>query len=761
MGEPLNNFIDVHNIVNNTITDTITSSNIRHSPLNPYDNTNITFSNNPTKNYVTNSGTYKPYLDDSVWENNSGKNGCPNITYTNIPKNEYSSVLKQGTPMVKGQSCGNEGQNVYVSNLVENPRSTYDSCYVKNGLTSVDNVDTFAKCQEYALDNGSSYFGTQTTTDNGRVDSIKCFVSSDISSLSKSGPIYKSLQIWQSNTGGKDSTIMYVNPMGNIRLSNSSDIELWSSNSPQDNCVWNGNINQDTITGSYGANCIGQNNRKTNRYRRNQPAGTNCKSPDTSLIGNLTNILKNTADKNADKTVFSYSPLTDWSTTDEVPCCDKRKIDYSYQCGGGPFKSGSIVSGKNINFDCTTQVNNCKIYVIIQDDANVVIYRGVDPTKTNSSVVWNSGTHGKYKDPNPNWVETKGKFGRNYMKMGETLSPGEWIGSTNGYAQLLMTLDGNLVINTCDILQPCDNKNGILTGGVFDDANNTDTVAFYKLNNVGNKDSLGKIGYISSDSKLREYSSDMLQYSNEYTIFNGYNSNGNDIKQTSGANIDDCQTECNNTVGCAGFVWQPNTGNNTGTCYLKNENTYPKSKRVITDTMRLGVRNKTVKPDKTCSNKIVNIDSVQYDNYIKDEPLLNGSTCPYEEIVTTAQKDTINNTEVQFSNWTKGNLNNTNNVQIQQKSVFDTIKNNSNQFDNSYKSYENTNIILQNGKINTEPFISSNNIIEKMTNHLNSNDLKRMQEDSSLIVVSEHYEYIIWTVLALSALSLTIKTIYK
>lgn len=92
--------------------------------------------------YVTNNGVAKLYPNTDVFNANAGNYGCPassEVLKMVFPwSNDYSSPgavlpttpqLIIGTPMTKGQACGNEGSNVYVNSLVNNPTSSYLGCY--------------------------------------------------------------------------------------------------------------------------------------------------------------------------------------------------------------------------------------------------------------------------------------------------------------------------------------------------------------------------------------------------------------------------------------------------------------------------------------------------------------------------------------------------------------------------------------------------------------------------------------------------------
>jgi hypothetical protein len=92
--------------------------------------------------YVTNQGVAKLINDKDVLQSILGINGCPNsksmvsislpwdssyvVQGTTIPTNP---TLVVGPIMTTGESCGNEGNNVYVDTLLTDTSATYDGCY--------------------------------------------------------------------------------------------------------------------------------------------------------------------------------------------------------------------------------------------------------------------------------------------------------------------------------------------------------------------------------------------------------------------------------------------------------------------------------------------------------------------------------------------------------------------------------------------------------------------------------------------------------
>lgn len=114
----------------------------RTNPNNKYFNKYITWNNQDTIMYVTNQGVAKPISNWKTYQDMAGKNNCPtdkHLMYIDIPWDP--SYLIEGTtiptipPLIVGtsisaaQSCGNEGNNVYVNTLVNNSKAKYKGCY--------------------------------------------------------------------------------------------------------------------------------------------------------------------------------------------------------------------------------------------------------------------------------------------------------------------------------------------------------------------------------------------------------------------------------------------------------------------------------------------------------------------------------------------------------------------------------------------------------------------------------------------------------
>jgi hypothetical protein len=387
--------------------------------------------------------------------------------------------------------------------------------------------------------------------------------------------------------------------------------------------------------------------------------------------------------------------------------------------------------------------------MILQDDGNMCIYKGKDPSNQKEKI-WMSRTNGKQKTQNPNWVASKGKYGRNYIKLSETLTADEWIGSNDGSIKLMMQKDGNLVLYTSEIKSGCSVNNNKTFGSGW-------VNAVYKIDQTGNKDVLGKFAYIDDETKLREYPSSLLSKSNQYQLFNDFDSSGNDIQQiktTTGQQ--GCIDACNTNGDCSGFVYQPNGQ----LCYLKNSGMYPNGEKQYYSNsgIILGVRKPQIGSslDSSCNKDIVNIDSIQYDNYIKGDPMTKDTKCG-SSIVPTDDKNNLTNLQNNMLSVGEQISNQSTNLHNENNNMYDTISKNSIELNKNMDMYkENDNKIKT--ELNKE---GMKNILDKNGKNITMNDVNSMLSDTDIRVLQENYGYILWSILAIGLLTVTINQIKK
>jgi hypothetical protein len=598
---------------------------------------------------------------------------------------------------------------------------------------------TLKDCQQYAIDNGYQYFGMQDyKSDQG---TAACLVSNDIARTQMYGDASSSatiIPIWSSGLTSSNGGTCFVANKGCVAVQDNTGLVIWESPNAPANCAVGGGINNNTIVATYGASCNNE--------------GYNVAS------GNVSAKVNDLFIQNPNYTSFSI-PINNTVFGDPAGGCWKS-WDISYQCGD-QWKSGHIdkAEGQNFIMDCTEEMKACSFFLILQDDGNLCLYKGT--VDNNQGAVWCAMTNGQQKYANPEWVASKGKFGRNYLNMGDALYANEWIGSNDGSIRLMMQADGNLVLCTSEEKKGCVKGTDGNTYGI------PLINAVYKVDNVGNPSVLGKVAYIDQNSNLREYPSSMLSKSTDYLTFKGYDSPGNDLEGINVNSMDECMTSCNSRDDCFGVVWQP--GPNI--CYLKNENMDIKS-RVQNSSLTLNVR-KPLITDSLCDKNIFEIDSMRYDNYSKGELMTPDASCG-PSFVNKDDKDRLNTIKDKLSIVSAQIAEKMNKLYSEDEDILNKMNMNSEEFKKNISKYEN--IMSKMGKYNqnseddsdelsgTTTFVSKNGAsggnnnrvgVEGMQN-LDLNDINRMITDSDLIVLRESYSYTIWSILAIVALSISI-----
>jgi hypothetical protein len=377
------------------------------------------------------------------------------------------------------------------------------------------------------------------------------------------------------------------------------------------------------------------------------------------------------------------------------------------------------------------------------------LYKGNDPAYI-GDLLWSTKTTGKQKNVNPEWIASKGKYGRNYMRVGETLVADEWIGSNNGSIKLMMQKDGNLVLYTSELKIGCSVKNKVTFG-----SNSVNAV--YKIDEMGDNNLLGKIAYIDGETKLREYPDSLLTKSNQYQLFNNFDSNGNDIGEpiTTTRGNQGCIDACNTNGDCSGFVYQPK-GN---VCYLKDSGMYPKgTKQFYSNSgLILGVRKPQVDSsmNSSCSKDIVDIDTIQYTNYIKGEPMTKDTICG-PPIVLNKDKKKLINLQNNILSVEQQSINQGNNLYNENNNNYESISKNSDQLNLNVNTYK-ENYLLNNNSIYKEGMEN----IYTNKKYITMNDINSMLSDTDITLLQENYSYIFWSILAIGLLTVTINQIKK
>ena len=388
-------------------------------------------------------------------------------------------------------------------------------------------------------------------------------------------------------------------------------------------------------------------------------------------------------------------------------------------------------SGKTMVVNTSASSDSTDPRLMLFPDGNMYIF--VYKNRIGNTI-FSSGTSGKQQNKNSNWVASKGKYGQPYLTSGQVLNANEWIGSTDGTLQLIMQTDGNLVLYTSTTIEGCVlDKN---TNKMF---GNDNINAVYQINNVGYSNNLGNVGYIDGNTVLHQYPSSMLGYSDQYNIYDNYTSTGNDISQIQVNDINACKEQCNSYQDnkCGGFVFEK--GSNI--CYLKDAGTYPKSKRQYSSGFSLGVRTPTILNTNTNTNtKMVEIDSIQYQNYPKGDDMTPDTNFNVP-VINENIKNQILQVQNQLTSVASHIANKMEEMYNQDRNVISKMNMNDEQFKKQILMYRTVSM--------------KENEIKEGFQNISIDDINGLVKDTDLHVLQENYGYIFWSILAVGLLTVT------
>jgi len=472
------------------------------------------------------------------------------------------------------------------------------------------------------------------------------------------------------------------------------------------------------------------------------------------------------------------------TTCNELMNTQTTNFNAAYKCGNKTFTNPTpLDGGQTMIFDCSEyKKQNCSFYLLLQNNGDLCLYRGSEPNDTTTYNVQNNLVLKLYT--NTLSTDTKAsltpfktpssKYGRPYIKLNESLASREAIYSADGKYKLVMDPTGSLV------LYANIKKNGFSTFnnkkyGITDGKNETTT--YYSINEYSeqNRQVLGKVAYIDGDSKLREYPSEMHQYSNRYLPKNNFDSPGNDISDTAANSIttqQQCKTACDKNPECAGFVFKSQATNNGKKCFLKNSGMYPVAEAKYEGGSNMSIRMPKIIPGvfKTSDGRInaqcgagniIPIYATKYNAYKSGNgsmsPSFDCSIRPYLEPESTnyrlASQRLKNSGNVVSNNIKKiaSVIARTNNKNLLQSiDIANTDATN----EETVANIVDAKATFNTGKEGLSNISEYNDPYKK-----NIDDIQAMLSDSDISVLQENYSYIMWSTLAVGLLSVTISSV--
>jgi len=630
---------------------------------------------------------------------NSGKSNPINVLLNNVSIYSIDNpVINVWTKHTTTFSVTQAGSSVitFKGTWTESDRST-----ALQGI-SIGNTDSnsagsfnYDMCKQSAIDGGYQYFALQNV--NTETSKGYCGVSNDSVGATKGGLSYAVSGVtglWSSATSGQPGNTAYLNSAGSLEVLNSSGTVVYSTPG----------LNPTNYMGCYkdaSARAIPLYNKGSQSYTKDS-----CHQLANDSGNTYYGTQNSSTGKNAQ---CSFS--NDFA---HVTMYGKANNCYKLSDGswsGGPWSNAVYTADPE-------QKNN--YFLSLQDDGNMCIYRGVNPSDWQEGV-WCAYTNGQQKEANPQYQVEKGKFGRNWMSTGSTLASGEFIASNNGKIFLIMNSDGNLVLYTSTKALNCKQMSDTKTGG------GQGGNALYKMNQTGIKSNLKNIAYIDQNSDLFSYPDEETELSNAYSELKGTDTVGNDLTSFGGANVDSCKSACNNTDDCYGFVFV----SNTGTCYTKDKNI---SDKQLNPTSDLYIRSRKPKNQPASISQIVNnVDSIKYQNY----------TNSGKDISSVYGLDKANYVQKQELDQLKGKMNL---LSKQMVDMTSNLKKNGGlvgaRIQTNTQTVEGFTNGVQGGYL-TQLRDTNKRITEYTTN------LDHIVDDSKTVFLQHNYEYLLWSVIAL------------
>uniref|UniRef100_A0A6C0EW54 Uncharacterized protein n=1 Tax=viral metagenome TaxID=1070528 RepID=A0A6C0EW54_9ZZZZ len=430
----------------------------------------------------------------------------------------------------------------------------------------------------------------------------------------------------------------------------------------------------------------------------------------------------------------------------------------NYKCGRQPMQTTSVKANLGIgyNVDCMALYNKFPSFSLeLSDEGIVKIYNNA--TRTTAGPVWSSSntqinvplitlSNGRQFDlraPRPDWVSGCINSGGNPLTAYggpvsgnssgvKTLTSGQYISSPTGKCRLLF--DGNRLILQYSIFNVLQDKNGDFIGNQL--PNGVNGFSMYVLNKVDIPTIKGKVAYIDINNGSHEYTTtSMFEFDNTYNEMSGSipsSSAGNTV--TAGTSELLCQTACNSDSNCAGYTFMDTKCKK----YTENE-IYPKGDRILFDgnasdaaLNKTYIRNKKIKSDTTggshysCNKIVNNIDSSVYKSYPTTDNMTTSQKCALG-LILDPQMNPLkikSNDAIESGKTIKGAINNIYTKQNELKNTINT------------KTTE-----IETGLANQDA------VKRKIDKYEESNNTSTATvTDTELLLVSDNYKYVLWSI---------------
>lgn len=632
----------------------------------------------------------------------------PINTWTNYSTSMNVTATGSNTLTFLGTSSGDRSTAIQNVTLTSGSSSTNSS-----------GDFTYDMCKQSAIINGYKFFGLQNV--NANTSQGYCAVTNNYVGATQYGTsmtVQSSTILWQSNTGNGQGSSASLTSQGALTVYDSTGKAIYST--PNDKAV------PSNFLGCYVA---GKEEEKTSggghhhHHKKHHHKKHHHKKKKNTTPPPPPPTCQETAQQKGD----TYYVLGENSK-----CYTTSNLNILTKHGGAKncTKQGDVTSGGGGSIAVYNANDSSSNYwLVVRSNGEMAILRGQtegDP----QGIIWSSGTNDKSKDANSTYTASNGKYGKNYILSGQTLAPGDFIGSPDGKTTLIMQTDGNLVLYTWTLAQNSQTMSDGNNGG------GQNATALYEISDSGEKKNMGRLAYVDANSILHEYPLKDYEYVNKYKKISNMNSEGSDISNSTytGGTVEQCADTCNSMNNCAGFVYDVN-----GKCWPKDNGMYPRSDITNENGTDTYIRSKgPVKvPLGAATNNLVYTDSLTYQNYI------NGGNI-FDKKYGLAKATSDTNYELK-----------------QMETHLNSL---------GFKLEELTNqYISNNGKIDkqldtnikeTKAYLSNLKETKNKIQNIGTG-VNNILNDSDIVVLQKNYNYLFWSILAIASLIIAINIVKK
>ena len=641
------------------------------------------------------------------------------------------------TRLVNNDSNQNEIFNKYPANPGDvNGIGNSAGCRVDSAdrvLPMYQGMKTHAECAQRAHDLGKTAYGIQDAVGWGNNNwgtgtpgtKGQCFIG-DSDSIGSDRAYHTGNATW--STGNKNINWIYIGYNGSFKGYNSSDEWQYGNGSDVPGCsFWKPGIND--ISATYGMNCQYETKyqnflwwRIPYKVKRDSVYTGNATSHFNSLIGKDSGDVKVSA--------------SSWG--DPAYGCSK-KFQASYNCGwGSNTKSINLsneANGKTAKFDCTDLpcAGDTPYRLEMQDDGNLVLY-----SKTNKAI-WASNTAGKNGDtPNKDWMSSSGNRGY-VVYSGDRLNNGDFLCSKSG--QVIASLwDGSFTIY--QNFTNCAVKDGKTFGGPW--AN-----AVYTID----KNDVGTLGTVSNavEGNRRQWPDKFISGGANFTAVTGYTIEAEGGTRITGKSLDEYKKIAAGDESIALFTTPKSGGDaifykkdcdsGSGAKQCFGEGFPTLQNRTPEPSWNIWVKNPRITSNDTCGKESEGIMLTTYNNYKAGAAMKECSPCgiasAMHEDYCTAQSESAKAQDEAKTilEEMKRLVDESIELQKVQPKLRDQIYRQIAEYNETYvKTKKNQSTIITTGA---------------------------QKDDSDLKVVADNFQFVMWTIIAIIAVTIAMKMTRK